>query len=66
MPIEATHDVVAALVLLVLAPLVVLLLLVQPATTSAPIAVKAMIMLLPMGTPSISLAAITTWARNLG
>ena len=39
---------------------------VQPATTSAPIAVKAMITLLPMGTPSISLAAITTWARNLG
>jgi hypothetical protein len=51
MPIEATHEVAAALALLVLALLVVLLLLLHPATTSAPIAVKAMITLRSMGTP---------------
>jgi hypothetical protein len=52
MPIEAAHEVVAALALLVLALLVLLLL--QPAATSAPIAVKAMIRRLSME-PSISL-----------
>jgi hypothetical protein len=51
MPIEATQEVVTALALLVLALLVVLLLLLQPATTSAPIAVKAMITRLSVGTP---------------
>jgi len=54
MPIVATHEVVAALALLVLVLppvlLLLLLLLLQPATTSAPIAVKAMITRLSMGT----------------
>jgi hypothetical protein len=64
MPIEATHEVVATLAPLVLALLVVLLL--QPATTSALIAVKAMITRLSMGTPPFPWGPITTWARKLG